>query len=76
MIFKINISLFFFHQRNRPDNSDMNAPPPKPRPRQKKGNELHYAELDIATNIPRVAPRRPQDRVEYAEVKFNADREY
>ena len=54
----------------------MNAPPPKPRPRQKKGNELHYAELDIATNIPRVAPRRPQDRVEYAEVKFNADRDY
>ena len=73
MIIVINISLFLY-QRNQPDSSDMNAAP-KPKPRPKKGKELHYAELDIASNIPMVAPRRPypQDRVEYAEVKFNSD---
>ena len=49
---------------------------PKPKPRAKKGKELHYAELDIATNVPMVAPRRSNERVEYAEVKFNNNHDY
>ena len=66
---KINISLFLY-QRNQPDSSNMNEPP-KPKPRAKKGKELHYAELDIASNVPMVPPKPSHERVEYAEVQFN-----